>query len=103
MGIEMRPDTFRNWKGGKTIGGKGYIYVWAPYHPYSSKTGYVMEHRLAMEKHVKRFLRKDEHVHHVNGIREDNRLENLELMDNKEHNRFHAIRQGLGKYKRNKK
>ena len=59
---------------------QGYIYVYAPKHPYATKRGYVMEHRLVMEAHLGRYLKPNELVHHKNGIKDDNRIENLELM-----------------------
>lgn len=68
-----------NWKGGKITKADGYIVVQAPDHPKASTKGYVLEHRLVMEQHLKRFLKEDETVHHLNGIRGDNRIENLEL------------------------
>lgn len=68
----------------------GYIKVYVPNHPYATKDGYVMEHILVMEKHIGRYITRDEVVHHKNKIRDDNRLENLELMTFKEHARFHT-------------
>ena len=43
-------------------------------------------HRVMMEKHVGRQLRKDEVVHHRNGLKTDNRMDNLELMGEAQHN-----------------
>lgn len=69
-----------NWKGGRLKDGKGYIKVFRPEHPNAQKNGYVMEHRIVMEQSLGRLLRKEEEVHHKNGIKGDNRLENLELV-----------------------
>lgn len=69
----------------------GYIYVYCPNHPFCSAEGYVMEHRLAMERKIGRYLEDYEVVHHKNGNRADNRLENLELMTKKDHARYHMI------------
>jgi hypothetical protein len=68
----------RGWKGGK-IRMNGYIKIKSISHPLKDASGYVMEHRLVMEKHIGRFLTKEETVHHVNSIRDDNRIENLIL------------------------
>jgi hypothetical protein len=61
------------WKGGRYITRQGYAVI------YSSIRKYVLQHRLVMEKQLGRTLLPDEVVHHKNGDRQDNRIENLEL------------------------
>lgn len=48
-------------------------------HPNSGKGNIILEHTYVMSEFLGRPLRKGENVHHKNGIRDDNRLENLEL------------------------
>lgn len=67
----------------------GYIALYYPQHPNSTKDGYIMEHVYVMEQHIGRTLNSDEVVHHKNHIRNDNRIENLQLMTFKEHAALH--------------
>ena len=75
------------WKGGIKKTSLGYIYEWIPLDsPFLCMAGsnkneanYIMQHRLVMAKHLNRPLTKKETVHHINGIKDDNRIENLEL------------------------
>lgn len=69
-----------NWRGG-VHKNNGYVTVYYPEHP-QAKNKRVLEHRLVAEKKIGRHLRKNEQVHHVNGIRDDNRPENLVVCKN---------------------
>ncbi len=78
----------RMWKSGKHIGPDGYVRAWiSPEDPLAEMRrsgGYVLEHRLVMARMLGRPLSKGENVHHLNGIRDDNRPENLELWKRKQ-------------------
>lgn len=80
-----------NWRGGRRRGGHGgeYILILQRDHPFATLEGYVMEHRLVMEKKIGRYLEPNEIVHHKNGKKDDNRINNLELVNRKEHAKIH--------------
>lgn len=54
-----------------------------------NKKGNAKQHRLVMEEHLGRRLSPDEVVHHINGIKTDNRIENLTVMSRQEHTKLH--------------
>ena len=58
----------------------GYNRVHLPDHPTSDHQGNVLEHRLIMMNKLGRILESHELVHHRNGIKNDNRIENLEII-----------------------
>ena len=79
------------WKGGTWVCKReGYRYVYAPNHPFSKRNGsggggYYLEHRLVMEKKLGRILTQNEEVHHKNGVHDDNRSCNLEIVVKQQH------------------
>lgn len=97
-GKKQSEETKRKLSESKKIGGighkkkrnDGYVRIYFPDHPKSTKEGYIMEHDLIMECLIGRHLRKDEVVHHKNKIRDDNRKENLQLMTKSEHASIHS-------------
>lgn len=66
---------------------QGYLTVYEPSHPSCNGRHRVLEHRLVMERIVGRILRRDEQVDHINGDKEDNRPENLQVLSPAEHTR----------------
>lgn len=79
-----------HWKGYRKVDNEGYVWVWlAPLRDKRPRKDAVnrggswriKEHRLVMGKHLGRPIKPNEQIHHKNGIRSDNRIENLELWD----------------------
>jgi len=86
----FRPGKYHHaWKGGRWKDSKGYIYIHKPDHPGANKTGYVVEHRLVWEIAHGKPLPKGWIVHHLNGIKDDNRLANLVGLPSRKH--YHVL------------
>jgi len=66
----------------KTRTSHGYILIFQPNHPRAHINGYVYEHILIIEASIGRHIKRDEQIHHINKIKDDNRIENLLLCEN---------------------
>jgi len=73
------------WKGGRRRHESGYIMIWKPDHHNCNTRGLVFEYRLVYEEYYRCCLLKWATVHHINGIKDDNRIENLKAMSNRDH------------------
>lgn len=78
-----------NFKGYRRRSTKGYVLIYEPDHPLADKRGQVMEHRLVIENALGCVLSKKFDVHHINGVKDDNRIENLCVMTHKAHTILH--------------
>lgn len=94
------------WKGGRVFDSRGYVLVKTPNHPRAKRQGdYVFEHILKVEKAIGRHLYEGEIIHHINGIKDDNRLDNLYITNPSEHSTMHnngwshLVRSNLEEYK----
>ena len=78
-----------NWKGGRFIDSEGYVRI-------RHGRSYVLEHRLIVENYLGRNLAPVEVVHHIDGDKINNRIENLQLLkSHKEHVAQHNVHQAL--------
>jgi hypothetical protein len=80
----LKMEAHGRWKGGKRVSSWGYVMVRIP-----GEKRYEREHRLLMEQHLGRKLKRSEDVHHKNGDKTDNRIENLELLSHSQHSKLH--------------
>ncbi|MBM4356062.1 MAG: HNH endonuclease [Deltaproteobacteria bacterium] len=79
-----------HWRGGRRITRSGYVLIQVgPDYPGAPIGGRMLEHRLVMQRALGRPLLRHEVVHHINGVKTDNRIENLALMTPSEHDKEH--------------
>lgn len=97
--VSTKPDSWANreshprWRGGRHVTVGGYVQIVVPVDDsmicMADSRGRIFEHRLVMARHLGRLLLTEEQVHHRNGNKQDNRVENLELLSLEEHAAAH--------------
>lgn len=80
-----------NWKGGIRTTKNGYRCVLMPEHKRADRNGYVMEHIVVFERETGVEIPLDCCIHHLNGNKSDNRIENLCMMTHSAHTKFHHL------------
>lgn len=99
-----RGERHHRWANGKMRTSQGYIAVAVPEgHHLRQAHGYAYEHQMVAEEKIGRRLLPNEQVHHINGQRDDNRPENLEVLTRQQHAQEHTkdpkVRDALGRFK----
>ena len=104
IGVESN-NKFKNgknhpaYKGGRNKIKQGYINLLLekddPFYSMVNKSGYVLEHRYIMAKKIGKPLKISEHVHHLNGKKDDNRIQNLVLLDGTVHQIVTALEEKI--------
>jgi hypothetical protein len=101
IGMAQRPLNREHNSRPARLDAQGYVLVYEPGHPNSVFHGWQYEHRLVAEKAIGRMLHSHEHVHHVNGIKHDNRPENLQVLDAAQHSTI-TVREYLEQIERDR-
>lgn len=88
------------WKGGRSVASNGYVLIRVgKAHHLSDVRGYAYEHRLVAEQKLGRRLRPGEIPHHINGVKSDNRPENIEVIES--HFAHRVLHRTSGKRRQN--
>lgn len=77
------------WNIKKIISKGDYYYALVPEHPYATKNGYVLLHRIIVENHLNRLLNTNEVIHHLDENKKNNSIENLQVLTSTTHAKLH--------------
>ena len=87
--MKSRNEVAVHWDIKRTVKKGDYLYAVVKNHPNATRNGYVLYHRVVMENSLGRMLGASEVVHHRNGNKHDNRIENLEVLSRSQHSIRH--------------
>jgi len=87
-----KPKRGKNYKGGRHLRPDGYVNLLYPEHP-RARNYYVLEHIVIWERTYNKTLPEGYLIHHINGIRSDNRPENLMAVTKKQHHNLYQVYQ----------
>jgi hypothetical protein len=91
-GHSLMGERNHQWNGGKYLNDLGYIMIHLPNYPRARSTGYVPEHIFVFEMFHQCCILEWGVVHHINGIKTDNRPDNLMLVTNRQHRLIHSTK-----------
>ena len=77
------------WNIEKIISKGDYCYAVVANHPHATKHGYVLLHRIIIENHLGKILNTNEVVHHIDGNKKNNSIDNLEVLTREAHAKLH--------------
>lgn len=87
------------WRDRRVLNSNGYVMLFQPENPMSNSGGYVPEHRFVMANKLGRILKREESVHHINGKKDDNRLENLVVLTKGGHTSLHESKKEMKEWR----
>lgn len=87
--LVRKGDNGSKWNGGVRTTSHGYRQIFKPEHPRADSMGYVMEHIVVFESESGITIPKNCCIHHLNGNKSDNRIQNLCMMTHGGHTAFH--------------
>jgi hypothetical protein len=93
----LKRDNNPNWIGGRKYDSYGYVLILKPEHHFADNHGYVREHRLIYEQYYNCILLPWAVIDHINNVKDDNRIENLEVKTQSKHMSRHFIKDMSGR------
>ncbi len=103
LSCSMKGERGNNWKGGKRRCSQGYVYIYKPVHPRSDAKGRIKRCYLVWEAANGRYIQPGEVVHHIDGVKDNDIIDNLQVMTHGDHSSLHMSGKNNPSYKHGKR